>query len=340
MAQKSPAERKVEPKSVQRLKYSFSRILTGSDLSSRRLALMEAKSIHPGPMVWLTGCVHGDEVGGMVVIQEIFRRLRKRPLLKGSLSAFPLMNPIGFETASRHIGVSKEDLNRSFPGNLAGSVAERIAHKIFSSIVQTQPALVLDLHNDWIKSIPYALVDPNPGPKRQEVFKTVKRFAGQTGFLVIHERESDVKVEELKRTLTGSLLEQDVPALSLELGEAYVVNEMNVTRGVNAAWKILVELGMAAPAEETPPYQLPVEFGDKLLWYSHQPRSSSSGVIRFMAKPGDLVKQGQPIARIYNVFGKLQETLLAPRAAIVLGHADTSLALPGLPVMAFGIPEP
>ena len=68
--------------SSQRIKYSFINLLTGSDLSKRRLPLMEIKSLKPGPVVWLTACSHGDEIGGIVVIQEIFKMIRKMPLLK------------------------------------------------------------------------------------------------------------------------------------------------------------------------------------------------------------------------------------------------------------------
>ena len=42
--------------------YSFKKIMTGSDLSRRRLPVMCATSGNPGPVVWLTACSHGDEV--------------------------------------------------------------------------------------------------------------------------------------------------------------------------------------------------------------------------------------------------------------------------------------
>ena len=56
-----------------------------------------------------------------------------------------------------------------------------------------------------------------------------------------------------------------------------------------------------------------------------------------MPKPGDTVKKGQPIARVYNAFGKRQETLLAAADCIVLGHSDSSVAFPGLPIIAFAV---
>jgi predicted deacylase len=121
-----------------KVEYSFVKILTGSDLSSRRLPIMSVKSINSGPTIWLTAGVHGEEVGGMVVIQEIFKKL-KNNLLKGEVYALPLADPIGFETSSRVIVQSEEDLNRSFPGNKDGSLAERMADRIFTTIIKTNP---------------------------------------------------------------------------------------------------------------------------------------------------------------------------------------------------------
>jgi predicted deacylase len=316
---------------AQKVKYSFLKILTGSDLSRRRLPFMAIESVRPGPVVWLTGCIHGDEVTGIVTIQEVFKSLRKQPLLKGSLYAFPLMNPIGFETASRTITLSKEDLNRSFPGDENGSVAERIADKIFSTIRDTKPTLVLDLHNDWMKSIPYALVDPNPGGAHKQAYEYTKRIAEKSGFLVIME------TEDVKRSLSYSLLEHDVPSVTIELGESYVVNERNVEYGVKSIMEILAYLEMVDKPAEPFTFKTSQAVTAKTLKLSSQPVSSASGIVRFLTEPGAVVRQGQAVAKIYNAFGKLQGTLLCRNDGVVLGHSDFSVAFPGAPVMAFGI---
>ncbi|MCB0279873.1 MAG: succinylglutamate desuccinylase/aspartoacylase family protein, partial [Calditrichaeota bacterium] len=157
--------------------YSFIKIHTGSDLSKRRIPYMSIKSETKGPLIWFTGCMHGDEIGGTVIIHELFKKLKKQ-LLKGTVQAFPLMNPSGFESTSRHIAISQEDLNRSFPGNEKGTLAERIAAKIFSQIVNSKPALVVDLHNDWNKSIPYALLDPLHNSAVDQQIRQVSEFSG------------------------------------------------------------------------------------------------------------------------------------------------------------------
>ena len=316
------------------LKYSFIKILTGSDLSSRRLAVMEIKGREPGPVLWLTGCVHGDEVGGVIIIQEVFRRLAKDGLLAGTVLAFPVMNPIGFENNSRQISPSQEDLNRSFPGQADGTMAERLADTIFSYIKNTEPNLVLDLHNDWLASIPYTLIDPHPGQKHKEAYEQSKTFARMAGFPIIDEEEQDLAEKtELKRSLSGSLLQIDIPALTLEIGGDYVSNEKNITAGVEAIFNILKYLKMI---EDGLP-EVRSSKNDKILNYSHQPECSTSGLIRFNIEQGQKVKKGETLARIYNVFGKLVETLTAKSDALVLGHADSAVALPGLPVVALGV---
>lgn len=329
--------KKSNPNKNQKIEYSSIKILTGSDLSSRSLAMMKAQSKNPGPTIWLTGCIHGDEVGGIAVIQEIFKKITKTPLLKGSIYAFPLMNPIGFENISRSLSLTNEDLNRAFPGNRNGSLAERIAEKIFNKIIETKPDLVLDLHNDWIKSVPYTLIDPYPGVKNKPAYEAAKKFAIETGFLVINEQETADDADELKKTLSGSLLRHNIPALTLELSESYVINEQLVEAGIKSIWNILSSLKMVEPEEKKFNHPSLGKFQGKILKYSHLPTSSTSGIVRFLIQPGTAVKKGQPLAKVYNVFGKHQETILATADGVLLGNSDSAVALPGLSLMAFGL---
>lgn len=314
------------PKEIQ-VNYSFIKLLSGYDLSQRRLPLMSATSINEGPTVWLTGCMHGDEIGGIVIIQEIFKLL-KNNLIAGSVKAFPLMNPFGFENASRHISISDEDLNRAFPGKQKGTLAQRIASQIFNKITQTKPDVVLDLHNDWNKSIPYVIIDTS---SNSELTEKLNRLAGASGLVAINE------TDKLTTTLTYNLLQNNIPALTLELGESMLINETNIKYGLNAIWRILDNLKMVRSIPNETKYPLPSNLINKILRYSSEPLCSSSGIIRFLKRPGEIVRKGEKIARVYNAFGKLIETIYAASDGIILGHNDYAVAFPGSPVMAFGI---
>ncbi len=309
--------------------YSFLKIPSGSELSRCRLPYMQADSRQTGPTVWITACCHGDEVGGIVVVQEVFKQLRRNPIRKGLIHAFPLMNSHGFESGSRQVTLSEEDLNRSFPGSPSGTLAERIAAKIFDTITASRPTVVLDLHNDWIRSIPYAVVDPPVSGVSEALTASTNHFAQSTGFPVVMEQTA------IRRTLSHSLMQRGIAALTVELGESFVVNEKNVEMGVRSIFNVFSQLGMI-DSKESFMFTIPHEVQGKHLVYSSRPVSSTSGIIRFLVVPGQTVDEGQPIAKIYNSFGRLQQTLVAESKALVLGQSDSSVAFPGAPVMAFG----
>ncbi len=145
---------------VNKIKISIINLPKASSLLiQRNIITVEVKSNTPGPVIWLIAGSHGDEIGSVVVVQEVIKKLRKNPLIKGALFVIPVVNPSGFESGKREFDLTGEDINRSYPGSANGSLAERLAFKVFNAIIHSNPALVLDLHNDWRKSIPYTLID-------------------------------------------------------------------------------------------------------------------------------------------------------------------------------------
>ena len=97
-----------------------------------------------------------------------------------------------------------------------------------------------------------------------------------------------------------------------------------------------MKLDMVNNTNELYRYPLPKEMGDRALSYSSKPLSPTSGIVRFLKKPGEIVTKGEKIAKIYNEFGKKVETMYEQDNGIIIGHADIALAFPGSPLMAFG----
>lgn len=308
-------------------------ILADSDISVRRIPRLVATGPRPGPTIWLTGGIHGDEVTGIAVVHELFKRLRRRPLLCGEVHGFPLLNPIGFESHTRNVPLSGEDLNRSFPGSAKGSLAERMADRVFQTILATKPDLVIDLHNDWRHSIPYTVLDAFVGSRHRKAYAAARAASRRIGLLSLRERASEAA--HLHGALSWALLRSDVPALTIELGESDVVNEANVDRGVCGLWNLLGEYGLVAKEPMSYPQPVPPAYRRRTLHYTEEPRSPRTGIVRFLVKPGDLVERGTPIGRIHDLLGRARHTLRAEHDGIVLGHADASVTHPGFPVMAF-----
>lgn len=301
---------------------------------------METRSGCPGPTVWLTAGIHGDEVGGIVVVQEIFARLRKHPLISGQIAGFPLLNPFGFETANRRIPSTQEDLNRAFPGDPEGSLAERIAHLVSTRIRESSADLVLDLHNDWVRSIPYAVLDPRPRTLAGKAAHDRALAAARATRIPIVSERGDATTRAIARTtLSGNLVESNIAALTLELGAAGTVEESSVHAAVENVWSVLASLGMVDDQPNLDESDTRHVRPNRPLLYEHRPCPSTAGIVRFRVRPGDHVKMGAPLASVHDVFGRRVELLRANSDALVLGCSDSSLAVPGLPILALATPD-
>ncbi len=311
------------------IKHSFINLSNVPD-STRRLPLLSIESKKPGPVIFLTACLHGDEVGGMAIIQELFK-IAERNLLNGKIYAFPLLNPIGFKNLSRYVDFKKGDLNRSFPGRRNGSLPERITCQIFNVILKKKPDLVLDIHNDWVKSIPFNLIDYNRKVMKTDACKKAREISKWSGLLSV----LDVKNKDIKGALSYNLIKKGIPAISMELGGAYAISEKNVKIGAGAIMNILKKMGMLKSRKRLPVHPAAKIMSGRTLRYSEQ-LSSVAGIVRFSVKPGEIVKRNQVLARIYDVFGRLRKTVRASAKCVVLGRTDYSAVSSGIEIISFG----
>lgn len=297
------------------------------DVIQRRIAVLTLDSGLSGPTVWLTGCLHGDEPGGAAIIHDVFKSVRANGISGGVLHALPLVNSMGFENVSRFINSDREDLNRCFPGNRKGTMGERFARRLFDLICDSKPDLVIDLHNDWIQSVPYVVLEPREHFKPARLRKATIDCARATGLLTVQESELSAATS---RTLTGALIAAGVRAFTIEAGGACGIVESSTVIGTDAVLRVLNHLGVieSAAVEESHPAAAQV------LEYTGRPYCTSSGLIRFAVTPGDQVKAEQVVARVFSAFGSVEETLRAESAGYVLGVADHARAVPGCEVIA------
>lgn len=297
-----------------------------------RIPFMSIKSKNQGPVLWLTACSHGEEIISNAVIRGVFKKLKnkKNKLCKGVVYAFPIMNPPGFKKLEHNIPFTDEDLNRNFPGKNNGTLAEKLAYKIFNKITKTKPDLVLDLHNDWKNSVPYALIDYDKKINKK-IYEKIKIHAKKTGFLVIFDTKN------IKKTLTYNLIKKRVRALVLELGESYVINKKDVENGVKAIENILVSLGMIRKKKNFKFFIHRTKKINKILKYYEKPYSSKKGRVEFLVKSGEIVKKGKKVAKIYDISGKPLETLRALKKGVVISCTDDKVVSPKKPIIAFGV---
>ena len=84
-----------------------------------------------GPVVLVSGAVHGDEYEGPMVIGELLRQTRVQDV-RGQLILLPGFNGPAMRAGRRTSPIDRLNLNRVFPGDPKGTASDRLAHWLVS----------------------------------------------------------------------------------------------------------------------------------------------------------------------------------------------------------------
>lgn len=152
---------------------------------------------------------HGDELEGQYVCYELIRRIKEnKGHLTGIVDIYPALNPLGVDTINRGIPLFDLDMNRIFPGDENGTMAEQMACMIVNDIKGSD--LCIDIHasNIFLKELSQVRINEIT---RDKLVPIAKRL--NIDYIWVH---SSATV--LEATLAYSLNALDTPTLVVEMG--------------------------------------------------------------------------------------------------------------------------
>lgn len=277
--------------------------------ASLSLPVVVANGRRPGPRLFLSAAVHGDEIGGV----EIIRRLLQMSLLRrlrGALIAVPVVNVYGFLNQSRYLP-DRRDLNRAFPGSEKGSLASRLAH-VFMREVVGQATHGIDLHTASyhrvnLPQIRACLDDPE-----------TERLAHAFGVPVI------LNANLRDGSLRQAVLERKIPMLLYEAGEALRFDEVTIRAGVRGILGVMRALGMLREGRAPSTRVKPV-----VARSSYWVRAPDSGILRASTPLGARVKEGQMLGIISDPAGDHETRVAARGPGLVIGRTELPLVNEG-----------
>jgi predicted deacylase len=299
---------KVAPGERRTVDLSIARFYTHSELT------MPVHVVHgrkPGPRLFISAAMHGDEINGV----EIIRRLIRLPLLDrlhGVLIAVPIVNVHGFIAQSRYLP-DRRDLNRSFPGSGHGSLASRLAH-MFTREVVSRSTHGIDLHTGALhrSNLPQVRA-------RLEDAETLRLAAAFHVPVLINAEVRAGSVREVATRL-------GIPVLVYEGGEALRFDEDSIRVGLRGVVGVMRELGMLPPARPKRPHHT----GDSVIARSTTwLRAPSGGILRTLLPLGSHVRKGEVLGVVSDPFGEREITLEAPTHGIVIGCLNLPLVNEG-----------
>lgn len=298
---------RIPPGTDREVKIVLSETYSGADI---RIPVHVIRGAEPGPTVFLTAAVHGDEINGTGLIRSL---IVDRPfdLRSGSLIMVPVINLLGFERHERYLP-DRRDLNRCFPGSMRGSLASRMARVIFDEIVRRSD-FGIDLHTAALRrtNVPNVRADM----KNPKLAALARAFGAE---LIVSSKGPSGSLRQ-SATLAGC------PTMILEAGEVWKVEPTIVEFGIRGVRNCLRHLGMIEGEPSAPPYRVETDA-------THWVRAQFGGFLRFHVTPGDIVQKGDLLATNISLGGKRLNGVKAPRSGVVLGMTTLPSVAPGDPI--------
>ena len=108
-----------------------------------------------GKRICVVTGTHGDELEGQLVAYLLNRELGEHPeLLHGTVDIYPAMNPLGINTITRRIPSLDLDMNRLFPGNENGAMADYYVAMAAEDMKGADYAVDLHASNIYLRELP------------------------------------------------------------------------------------------------------------------------------------------------------------------------------------------
>ncbi|MFT5446584.1 MAG: N-alpha-acetyl-L-2,4-diaminobutyrate deacetylase [Gammaproteobacteria bacterium] len=241
-----------------------------------------------GPTVLFTGGNHGDEYQGPLALIKLANSLQAGEV-QGRLIIAPTMNQPAFAAARRTSPIDQGNLNRAFPGSPNGTMTQKIAD-YFTRYLLPLADYVMDIHDGGktLEFVPMCATHVLVDKSAQAIGKrAVDAFAAPYSC-------------ELIEIDTLGMWDTTVE----ESGTIFITTELGGTGTTRPDWSEIMDVGvrnvlqhwgvLAGEPTVRPTQQLVVpEQGGYII-------STSDGLIDWLVSPGDLIRVGQPIARVHD----------------------------------------
>jgi hypothetical protein len=272
-----------------------------------------------GPALWLTANIHGAEYDGLAAIHQLIGPDLLTDLT-GTIIAIPTLNPAGLRIGERSpYYLRGKDPNRLFPGlpgtndeeDMSPPSALELAYERLYEQVDATADYLIDLHNYGIRSIPFAFRDPifyrepRDRPVARKLQQTVGEMLDALGLTVVNEYASDRFLKmNLHRSVSGAALNRArIPAITVEIGGQQTVNATYVRAVVIGIRNVMRWAGML-PGDVEPMPDVPVIRPGFPVRRTTHPRVPEACIVHHLVQPGDMVRAGDAVARIVDIYGR------------------------------------
>ena len=305
--------KQIEPGTIQRF---YLHIVSDGMGMPVLVPLMIAKGVEEGKTLGVTAAVHGNELNGIPVIQRLFKEMDISKL-KGNIIGVPVVNVPSLIRRTRRF-LNGKDLNHLMPGLREGDVSQVYAWRFMERVVSHFDYLI-DLHTasgGRVNSY-YVRADMDNEITRQMALL-------QNPQIALHNPPSD-------GTLRGAAGGLGIHAITMEVGNPESFQRGMIREGLTGLHNVLHYLDML-PSQIDAGHEEVVTCRSSIWLYT-----DAGGFLSVIPEVATIVKKGELIGRIHNVFGDVIKEYFAPVHGIVIGKEVNPVNQTGGRLLHLGI---
>jgi uncharacterized protein len=286
------------------INYDIARLPSGMMINMPVFIFRSQKS---GPVLLLSGGLHGDEVNGIETIRRMIAEPMFNDLKSGTVIAVPILNVFGFLNFSRDVPDGK-DVNRSFPGNANGSLASRVAYNLTKYILPLIDYGV-DFHTGGAQRTNYPQVRYSHEDKNSELI--AKAFSAP---FTLHSNL-------IPNSIRHQASKMGKPVVVFEGGESLRLDELSIKEAIDGTKRLLAYLGMT--------HDLYQEREGTYLEDSSWVRATRAGLFKPFVTSGEPVVKNQPIGVINDPFCQYEIKIVSSNEGYIIGHNNNPVVHQG-----------
>lgn len=248
--------------------------------------------------------IHGDELEGQYVCYELSRRIHEeKGMLSGIVDIYPAINPLGVDSITRGIPMFDLDMNRIFPGNKEGSMAEYVAAKVIEDITGSDVCIDIHASNIYLKELSQVRVSEMTA---KELVPLARRL--NIDYIWVHQAAT-----VLESTLAHSLNSIGTKTLVVEMGVGMRITKDIGNQLVDGIFVLMKDLGIWQGEVITP--RRPIESEDGNV---HFLNAAASGIFLPSTSHCKEVKNGELVGEIVDpLSGKVLQKVYSPCNGLV-----------------------
>jgi len=302
----------VPPGQTRHLRYEISETYLGDPVE---IPVTVINGEHGGPTAFLSAAIHGDELNGVKVLQEVADRYDPAAV-HGTVVCVHVANVPGYLAQQRYIPIYDQDLNRSFPGNARSNTAERMANVIYERFVRPCD-VALDFHTSTRNRT--TMYHVRADTARPEVDRLARAFGSN---LVL---SGEAEAGSLRTVATND----GIPTITVEMGRAHRFQPELIDRALDGVESVFAEYGLLPDAAvRWPGWTRVVDGNGDKRWL----RADTGGLVEMQYGPVPLVYEGDTICTISDHFKEREKRVAAPFTGLIIGSLQNPVAAPGHPL--------